>query len=182
MPPSASFGPGSGFLPFWLGVVLAVFATILFVSAWHRQATEKDSKPVFPGKQALLAITLVLVGLAGYILLIEILGYLVDTFMFIVYLMKIVERERWPLTLMVAVITTAALFIIFQFLLQIRLPRTCLGCDFWGDRIVDIFNNLILGFHVAASWENVLFCFIGVLIGTLIGVLPGIGPTTGSPF
>ena len=127
MPPSASFGPGSGFLSLWLGVVLAVFATILFVSAWHRQATEKDSEPVFPGKQALLAITLVLVGLAGYILLIEVLGYLVDTFLFIVFLMKVVEREKWPLTLMVAVITTAALFITFQFLLQITLPSNMFG-------------------------------------------------------
>jgi putative tricarboxylic transport membrane protein len=44
---------------------------------------------------------------------------------------------------------------------------------------VDLFNNLLLGFNVASSWENLLFCFIGVLIGTLIGVLPGIGPTTG---
>lgn len=41
------------------------------------------------------------------------------------------------------------------------------------------FDQLILGFQVATSWENLLFCFIGVLIGTLIGVLPGIGPTTG---
>ena len=44
---------------------------------------------------------------------------------------------------------------------------------------MDLFHNLILGFQVATSWENLLFCFIGVLIGTLIGVLPGIGPTTG---
>ncbi len=44
---------------------------------------------------------------------------------------------------------------------------------------MDIFHNLILGFQVASSWENLLFCFIGTLIGTLIGVLPGIGPTTG---
>jgi putative tricarboxylic transport membrane protein len=44
---------------------------------------------------------------------------------------------------------------------------------------MDIFNNLILGFQVATTWENLLFCFIGVLIGTLIGVLPGIGPVTG---
>jgi formate hydrogenlyase subunit 3/multisubunit Na+/H+ antiporter MnhD subunit len=123
MPPSATFAPGSCFLPFWLGVILAVFATILFVSAWHRQATEKDSEHVFPRKQALLAITLVLVGLAGYILLIEVLGYLVDT----VFLMKVVEREKWPLTLMVAVSTTAALFITFQFLLQIPLPSNMFG-------------------------------------------------------
>ncbi len=127
MPPSATFGPGPGFLPFWLGVVLAVFAAILFVSAWRRQATEDDSKPIFPGKQALLGITLVLIGLAGYIFLIEILGYLVDTFLFIVFLMKVVEREKWPLSLMVAVITTAALFITFQFLLQIKLPSNMFG-------------------------------------------------------
>jgi putative tricarboxylic transport membrane protein len=44
---------------------------------------------------------------------------------------------------------------------------------------LDIFQNLILGFQVAFSLQNLLFCFIGALIGTLIGVLPGIGPTTG---
>ena len=41
---------------------------------------------------------------------------------------------------------------------------------------MDVFNNLALGFGVALSWQNLLFCFIGVFIGTLIGVLPGIGP------
>jgi putative tricarboxylic transport membrane protein len=39
-----------------------------------------------------------------------------------------------------------------------------------------IFDNLALGFSVVFSLNNLLFCFIGVLIGTLIGVLPGIGP------
>ncbi|HEY2337950.1 MAG TPA: tripartite tricarboxylate transporter permease [Burkholderiales bacterium] len=41
---------------------------------------------------------------------------------------------------------------------------------------MDIFHNLIIGFTVAASPINVLYCFIGVMLGTLIGVLPGIGP------
>lgn len=44
---------------------------------------------------------------------------------------------------------------------------------------MDLFSNIIMGFHVASSWENLFFCFVGTLIGTLIGVLPGIGPTTG---
>ncbi len=127
MPASATFGPGPAFLPFWLGVLLAVFATILFVSAWRRPATEKESEAVFPGKQALLIITLVMIGLAGYIFLIEVLGYLVDTFLFIVFLMKVVQHEKWSLTLMVAVGSTAALFITFQILLQITLPSNMFG-------------------------------------------------------
>jgi putative tricarboxylic transport membrane protein len=44
---------------------------------------------------------------------------------------------------------------------------------------LEIFSDLIMGFHVALSWQNLLFCFMGTLFGTLIGVLPGIGPTTG---
>jgi putative tricarboxylic transport membrane protein len=41
---------------------------------------------------------------------------------------------------------------------------------------MELFNNLILGFSVALSLQNLFYCFIGVLLGTLIGVLPGIGP------
>ncbi len=39
-----------------------------------------------------------------------------------------------------------------------------------------IFSNLALGFGVALTPINLLYCLIGVLLGTLIGVLPGIGP------
>ncbi|MBI3936639.1 MAG: tripartite tricarboxylate transporter permease [Betaproteobacteria bacterium] len=41
---------------------------------------------------------------------------------------------------------------------------------------MEIFNNLILGFSVALSLQNLLYCFIGVFVGTAIGVLPGVGP------
>ncbi len=36
--------------------------------------------------------------------------------------------------------------------------------------------NLGIGFGVALSFANLLYCLLGVLLGTLIGVLPGIGP------
>jgi TctA family transporter len=41
---------------------------------------------------------------------------------------------------------------------------------------MEIFQNLIFGFSVALSLQNLLYCFLGCLLGTLIGVLPGIGP------
>ena len=41
---------------------------------------------------------------------------------------------------------------------------------------MDILHNLLYGFSVGFQPDNLLFCFIGVLLGTLIGVLPGIGP------
>ena len=41
---------------------------------------------------------------------------------------------------------------------------------------MDIIANLALGFGVAVTITNLLYCFLGVFLGTLIGVLPGIGP------
>ncbi len=42
-----------------------------------------------------------------------------------------------------------------------------------------IFDNILMGFQIALSWQNLLFCLIGTTYGTLIGVLPGIGPVVG---
>jgi TctA family transporter len=41
---------------------------------------------------------------------------------------------------------------------------------------MELLNNLVFGFGVALSLENLAYCFAGVALGTLIGVLPGIGP------
>lgn len=40
-------------------------------------------------------------------------------------------------------------------------------------------DNLLLGFDTAVTPENLLWCFVGVLLGTVIGMLPGLGSTTG---
>jgi len=40
----------------------------------------------------------------------------------------------------------------------------------------DLMEQLFLGFQVALTLQNILYCFIGVLLGTLVGILPGIGP------
>ncbi len=41
-------------------------------------------------------------------------------------------------------------------------------------------DNLLLGFQTALTWQNLLFCLIGVSIGMLIGVLPGLAPSAGT--
>ena len=41
-----------------------------------------------------------------------------------------------------------------------------------------VLQHLELGFGVALSGSNLLYCLAGALLGTLVGVLPGIGPVT----
>jgi putative tricarboxylic transport membrane protein len=42
-----------------------------------------------------------------------------------------------------------------------------------------VIDNLILGFETAVTPENLMWCFIGVVLGTVIGMLPGLGSATG---
>jgi putative tricarboxylic transport membrane protein len=42
---------------------------------------------------------------------------------------------------------------------------------------MELLNNIGLGFSVALTAVNLLYCLAGVFLGTLIGVLPGLGPT-----
>ena len=41
---------------------------------------------------------------------------------------------------------------------------------------MDLINNLMLGFGVAFTAQNLAYAFFGTVLGTLIGVLPGLGP------
>ena len=41
---------------------------------------------------------------------------------------------------------------------------------------MDLIHNLMLGFGVAFTAQNLLYAFFGSVLGTLIGVLPGLGP------
>jgi putative tricarboxylic transport membrane protein len=41
---------------------------------------------------------------------------------------------------------------------------------------MELFDNLALGFGVAFTGINLLYCLVGCILGTLVGVLPGIGP------
>ncbi|MFD4839793.1 tripartite tricarboxylate transporter permease [Achromobacter sp. NPDC058515] len=41
---------------------------------------------------------------------------------------------------------------------------------------MELLQNLMLGFSVAFTPENLTYAFLGCLLGTLVGVLPGLGP------
>ncbi|HWO42150.1 MAG TPA: tripartite tricarboxylate transporter permease [Candidatus Eisenbacteria bacterium] len=41
---------------------------------------------------------------------------------------------------------------------------------------MEALGNLLLGFSVALSPVNLLWCLVGVFLGTVVGVLPGLGP------
>jgi len=126
MPQSATFGPGVGFLPFWLGVLMALLSIVLIIKA-GRGPRDPKTRRIFPSWKALVTLAAILAGLAVYILLLDVLGFLVDTALYSAFLLGVVERERWPKALGVAVLNSGGLYLIFRMLLGVSLPKNMFG-------------------------------------------------------
>ncbi len=113
--------PGSGFLPFWSGVALGILAVLLLI-----QSLRQDKVPA--GAEAseetnLKPITLVLISLVGYIILLEPLGFVFTTVIFVGFLLKMIEKKGWILTLWVSLVVAISSYLVFEVLLGSELPK-----------------------------------------------------------
>ena len=126
MPPSATFGPGAGFLPFWCGALLG-FLSLLLVLSTLWQPTVSTTISVFPGGRVLLKLGAVIASLAVYILTLETLGFLVGTGLLTAFLLGVIEREKWYTAILIAILNSAGLHLVFQVLLGVNLPANRFG-------------------------------------------------------
>ena len=117
-------GPGSGFLPFWLGLAMAVLAAGLLLGT--RRGREPGARwlPEGAGLRRLVA---VLGVTAGLVVVLKIVGMVVGTVLFLVAILRFVERMRWRSTLAIAVGTAAVNYLIFTYWLRVPFPLGVLG-------------------------------------------------------
>jgi putative tricarboxylic transport membrane protein len=110
--------PGSGFLPFGLAIVLIVLSLILIFS---KREKESGSTPFWPHRAWLRPLLGVAI-LIFFALVVEWVGFLITTFIFLIIWMGVIERVRWITIISVSIGTTAALYLIFALFLDVPLP------------------------------------------------------------
>ena len=115
--------PGPGFLPFLTGAFLGTLGLILGLSSVSNEFKEEDSgnKTWIKGKEK--NILLPLSALFGYILLLDFLGFLFTTFVFLFFLFKLAEPKRWFFPLYLAGGTAVLSYLIFSVWLQCQFPK-----------------------------------------------------------
>ena len=119
------FGPG--FLPLYLGILLAALAVIILIRALF--AAAETGPPPWEGITArkVLRVVSVLLCTAAYTFFLNKLGFLVATFLFTLILLKIAESYSWLASVLIAGIASAGNFLIFQVWLQGQFPKGWLG-------------------------------------------------------
>jgi len=117
-------GPGSAFLPFWLGVLMSLLAGLLLVGALR----SRDSGAEWlPRGEGLRRIAVVLGATIAFVALLNIVGMILGTALFLIVLMRALDRNPWPLTLSVAAATAGLNYLVFTYWLRVPFPVSVFG-------------------------------------------------------
>ena len=118
--------PGAGFFPFMAGIVLIPLSLGVSLAAlWPQGATAgaaEGREKFFPRADSWKKILLALGALLFFWQALGYLGFLLTTFVFIVFLLRFIEPQKWTTVLATAVLTTGIAYIVFNLLLNVSLP------------------------------------------------------------
>ncbi len=116
-------GPGSGFWPFWLSTGLLI-VSLITLWRWFTGATEESRST----EKYLSAPSLVVVGtsagaLLGLLISIHLVGIYIGLVGFLLFYIRFIGRHTWAVTIMLAAGIPVFIFALFEWLLQIPLPK-----------------------------------------------------------
>lgn len=125
--------PGAGFLPYWIGIALAVLGAIwFFKTLLARKGSGAGGEESAAGDAAeegkALRGRILTKFLPGVLLVIlyawlfEKAGYIVSSALFMVGWQKVVEKEGWRKTAVIAVLSAGCMYALFSYLLKVYLP------------------------------------------------------------
>lgn len=113
-----SDGPESGFVPFWLAVILIACCTANVVRAIRRRSEER-----FVSRAQLACVLEVLLPASAMILLTPFLGLYVAGAIYAGVYMRWVGRHRWVLSIALPLTVTVLLFLVFEKWFLVPLPK-----------------------------------------------------------
>lgn len=116
-----NLGPGPGFFPLWLGIVLGGLSLIWLVQVCRRSRRAKDVA-WFPQRTGLVRILSILAALVVTAGLMNLLGFQLMMFLFLVFLLIVLGRQTLWVTLVVALLGSVGLFHLFGGYLDVPLP------------------------------------------------------------
>ncbi len=122
----AKFGPGPGFLPFWIGVLWMVLSTMHMGNIAIQPRLYRGDQPFPTGGKALrLGATFGI--LVASVFLINILGFVTSLVVMIAAMLKGIEQMSWRKTAVASFAIAAACYLIFAVGIGVLLPTGPLG-------------------------------------------------------
>lgn len=112
--------PQTGFFPLVLATLLLFLSIALLVQTRRQAGGENREEPI--KSEAWIRISITLAAMLGFALVLEKLGFLLSTFTVMLLLLRVIEPQRWPRVIAVALVTALVSYFLFARLLNIPLP------------------------------------------------------------
>ena len=117
-------GPGSAFVPFWLGLVMAFLAVAFLI----RSLKQKDpGAPWFPRGEGLRNMLVVLGATIVFVALLRFTGMILGTALFLLALIPYLGAHRWWVAVSVALAAALFNWLVFVYWLRVPFPEGVLG-------------------------------------------------------
>ena len=117
------FTPGPGFMPFWVGVVLAVLSFYLIIDSFVRKSGKKDEAKLLPEKHALYRVGAIMLMLFAVTFSMKFLGFPLTLVLFTTVVLSVMERYSILKSIGYGIAYAAVTWFIFVYILSMGFPK-----------------------------------------------------------
>jgi putative tricarboxylic transport membrane protein len=120
--------PGAGFFPLMIGLLMGVLAIIaLLQSLKEKKKSPASSEPCAAERFRWWNLVVIVAALVAYALTLTTVGFLINTFLFMLLLLKVIDPQNWRKSLLASLITAVVSELFFNVLLGAQIPTGILG-------------------------------------------------------
>ncbi len=118
--------PGSGFMFFWVGIIMMGLSLSLLIRAIREKSKTGEMKLIWSEVQWKKILS-VIIALFLYAYAFNTLGFIFCTTIILIFLFKAVEPQRWSVAVLGAILSTLSAYLVFQLWLGSQLPKGLLN-------------------------------------------------------
>lgn len=115
--------PGTGFVPFLTGLVIIILSFSLFLEATFTMKRSSSKQTSLWKEVYWKRVVYITILLLAYALLLSQLGFLIATFLVMVFLLKTGKPIKWRAAFLIGLLTSGISYLIFDVWLQVPFPQ-----------------------------------------------------------
>lgn len=113
-----SDGPGPGYFPFYISLIMCISGAGIFVQALRRRRTD-----IFVDSEQLRQVLTVLVPAAVYVGAVQLFGLYVASAVYIALFMAVLGKFAWPKSIVAGIVIMAIFFAMFEMWFKVPLYK-----------------------------------------------------------
>jgi putative tricarboxylic transport membrane protein len=121
------FTPGPGFMPFWVGVVLALLSCYLLFDSFIRKPSGKDDAKLLPATHALLRVGAILLSLVIATAVMSYFGFPLTLVLLTMAILRFLERYSIVKSVGYGIAYAVVTWFLFEYILSMGFPKGFLG-------------------------------------------------------